>query len=204
MSERIYQIVVNMDHELIIAILATITAAWLSAFLGNRYATKQALKKQKRDDKSKKLACLQLLYDEFSFNQRLLWELKGYVTKGPDIEDLFAPSEVIASHFRSQAWDAVVREGIVSMVDIRNRKTLLIADRSTKDAARIVQTYIANWKRILHWKEWDVKNDSLQPSSPELLLEQALREMSQAIDYAIEMIGESLPLLPDTTLSYKK
>lgn len=136
---------------------------------------------------------LNLLLEEFEENRCLLNIIKTNITAGPPIKQLMKPAEIISKYLRFKAWDELVESGLLKIISDEQLRIYKLADRRTRDVARIIQTENSKYIRILEWNTWDKQNNTMQPfSSPSLFLNQALSDSCTAIDKAVASIDLAL------------
>lgn len=80
---------------------------------------------------------------------------------------------------------------------IEQQKALQEADKSIREAARLIQMQNAEWKRILEFNEWDKKNKSPQPAPLKVTYQQIKRYIDEkikttlfSIDLAIKALNQ--------------
>ena len=87
----------------------------------------------------------------------------------------------------------MVKSGLLKIITDKQLGLYKLADRRTRDVARIIQTENFKYIRILEWNTWDKQNKTIQSfSSPNLFINQALSNSCTAIDKAIESIDLAL------------
>ncbi|MDC0764889.1 hypothetical protein POF51_29650 [Brevibacillus sp. AG] len=96
--------------------------------------------------------------DELEYNQKLLNEMKNMLRDGPAIDKILDPAAVISQHFRLQAWDALVRAGLLRNLPLPLQIDLNYTDRHIRDVIWTVQTKAAGWQRIIEWNKYYDQN----------------------------------------------
>ncbi|MEA4988260.1 MAG: ATP-binding protein, partial [Anaerovorax sp.] len=102
------------------------------------------------------------LKDELEYNQDVMNNLSQYISDSPPLKNAFESANAGTLHFRLEAWNAIVRAGILPLLTFEQQKTFQDADKSIRNTARLIQMVNAEWKRDLESHEWDKKNNSSQ------------------------------------------
>jgi hypothetical protein len=144
---------------------------------------------------AKKNSYLTNLLEEFKYNLGVLRETQTYITEGPQIQNLFLPAEIITDSIRLNAWDMLVRAGVLSVLSGQCQIELRIADRSVWDARRVIMTMAANWHRIREWEEHDIEAKYPHPTSSKEYLKIAVREMQGTAELSIGYLIQGIKTL---------
>ncbi|MFP3632069.1 hypothetical protein SB776_36290, partial [Burkholderia sp. SIMBA_045] len=74
-----------------------------------------------------------------------------FVSEGPIIKELWATAGEISNHFVFEAWDSLMRSGIIASLEFEEMETYRYAIKAMRDAIYYVREASANWMRILAW-----------------------------------------------------
>lgn len=181
-------------------LIGTLLGAWLGAYFGYRYSVKHARIEEVKKQAASKDAYLRHLADEFSYNRRILMEVKKEMLSGPAIDNLWTPAATAVTHLRLEAWDELVRAGILPLLEALEQQTLGGADRATRDAKRVLQTFAAKWQKVKDWQGWDALTGNPQPlTSQKVVKDQWLSEATGDVERAIYLLTQAISSLPSVT-----
>jgi hypothetical protein len=143
---------------------------------------------------------LHLLKHEFRNSSGLLHKMDSFISEGPIIKELWATAGEISKHFVHEAWDALMRSGVIATLEYEEMEEYRYAVKTIRDAVYYVREASANWMRILAWNhpilETEVTISELrQPASPKMYLQQRVYECKQAIKIAQEAIRKAIELM---------
>ena len=133
------------------------------------------------------------LKDELEYNKELMNSLSSYIVHNPPIKSAFEAANTGSLHFRLEAWNALVRAGILSLLTFEQQKTFQEADKTIRDTARLIQMVNADWKRNLEFDEWAATLDMPQRAplqevydNKKMYLKDLINNGMRYIDNAIE------------------
>ncbi|CAN7734321.1 ATP-binding protein [Paenibacillus sp. LjRoot153] len=147
---------------------------------------------KKRKEAEIKESYLYLLEQEFRYIQAQLWQLKSLVVEGPLIEELWSPAYELANHLILEAWEAIVKSGLISTIDFDEMETYHAAVKSTRAAFRNVCLSAAKWPRFLQWDKNIEKGELTQIIPPNLYLKQEVDQCKRSISYAEQAIMKAI------------
>lgn len=120
--------------------------------------------------------------------------LSNYISDNPPLISAFEAVNAGTFHFRLEAWNAIVRTGILPLLDYRQQKSFQAADKGIRDTARLIQMVNADWKRVMEFNEWDIKHNNPQPAPLQEVYNQRKQYLKdvvtagkQHIDMALEI-----------------
>lgn len=154
-------------------------------------------KQRERDIKN---SYIHLLKQEFENNKALLQYMDKFSTGGPVIAELWSPAAEIANHFIFEAWDSIMRSGIIASLEFDEMQIYRQAIKAIREAIFYVRKAHSNWSRALNWDKplyvsSAEKNALKQSISPNLILQQDVQECGKAIRDAIEASKRAVELL---------
>lgn len=154
-------------------------------------------KQRERDIKN---SYIHLLKQEFEVNKSLLDHMARFSTGGPIIAELWSPAAEIANHFIFEAWDSIMRSGIIASLEFDEVDAYRQAVKAIREAIFYVRKAHSNWGRALNWDNplyvsRAETSELKQPFSPSLLLQQDVRECEKVINDAIEASKRAVELL---------
>jgi len=155
---------------------------------------------KKQRERNVKYSYLDLLKHEFENNKALLHHMERFASGGPVIPELWSPAAEIANHFIFEAWDSIMRSGIIASLEFDEIQTYRQAIQAIREAVFYVRKAHSNWIRALTWNEplyvSEAETTELkQPISPNLMLQQDVRECEKAINDAVEASKRAIVLL---------
>ncbi|MBS5913111.1 MAG: ATP-binding protein [Paenibacillus macerans] len=158
---------------------------------------KRFKKQRERDIKN---SYIYLLKQEFENNRALLHHMARFSTGGPIIAELWSPAAEIANRFIFEAWDSIMRSGIIASLEFNEMQTYRQAVKAIREAVFYVRKAHSNWIRALTWDKplyvSSAESSELkQPISPNAILQQDVRECGKAINDAIEASKRAIELL---------
>lgn len=182
-----YLIFLNKWPDFVVTVFGVIFGAFVSFIL---------IKWQsKRDLNTRKSAYITNLLMEFKHNREIMYKIKSFVGEGPDIDNLWSPAEVNAISLITEAWNELIKSGILPMIDIKDRTLLQITNRTVHDVKRKIQEISANWKRVEEWHKIDIQKGNQLLTQRMLYKDKALREATEYIDYSINSLDEAINIL---------
>lgn len=131
----------------------------------------------------------------------MLKNLTAFLVDNPPIENAFEPINVGSQHFRIEAWNSLVRAGILPLLSIEQQSCFQDADKSIREIARRIQIDNADWKRILQFYEWDKKNKSAQLAPIQDTFYSIKRTIKYEMERAMNSIERALDKLNEVNLS---
>jgi len=154
-------------------------------------------KQRERDIKN---SYIYLLKQEFENNKALLIHMDRFSTGGPVIAELWSPAAEIANHFIFEAWDSIMRSGIIALLEFNEMQIYRQAIKAIREAVFYVRKANSNWSRALNWNnplyvssaEANILKQSI---SPNLILQQNVRECEQAINVAVKASERAIEFL---------
>lgn len=154
-------------------------------------------KKRERDIKH---SYLHLLKREFMNNQALLYRMDKFVSVGPVIAELWNPAAEISDHFVFEAWESLMRSGIIASLEFEEMESYSHAIKTIRDTVNYVREAKSNWLRILAWDHPIFDSNHLpaemkQTISPWLVLQQSVQNCKDIIILSQEAIGKAISLL---------
>jgi hypothetical protein len=157
---------------------------------------------KKQREKDIKDSYLHLLKKEFMNNRSLLWRMDTYISEGPIISDLWSVAGEISNHFVMEAWDSLMRSGLIATLEFDEMETYRYAVKTIRDAVCYVREAKSNWNRILTWNhplfESEVEHEQLkQPASPKLYLQQSVKNCKDGVKVAQGAIDKAIELLEE-------
>lgn len=197
------RLAVQLTEERSRNMVEILLGAFLAALLGGLTSLYVARWQMKGGANQARVAYLHNLREELEYNKKVAYEIRTYLVDGPDLEHLFFPATVSATHLQTTAWGDLVRAGVLTDLCVGDRTSFRITDRVVKNLHKAIEVHSANLLRIREWEAHDVETHNPQPASIKLFLPRAVNEMRQASDYAIERISETLARL-DEVLNVSK
>ncbi len=180
------------------SVLYTVIGALLGGWLSYKAGLATMRMQSNQEFTSTKDAYLRHLQSEFERNRGLLHRIKKYVGPGPTIENLWGPAKVLASSLQTDAFDALIKAGVLPALSKEDQRLFNIANRTVRDARLSVEETAANWLRIREWEEHDQESNNPQPASLKLAFSHMLPEVTGRIEHAIEMLDKALDSLETT------
>lgn len=177
-----------MSDSLIADILLEVFSVSLAAGVAYRIARSTDNAKEKEST----MAYLQNVLIELKYNNRILYKLKNVITEGPPIQSLWDPAVSEIRYFRLEAWDAVVRAGILLKLPFDLQTNLNFTDIHMRDVVRIVSTRAAGWPRIREWREHYVSREEPHQVLVEEYHTQSVKECREAINLALKDSEEAV------------
>lgn len=182
--------------EFLLAGLSMVLGAWLGAYFGHRYSVQLAHQQKAEQDVANADASLRYLLEQFKYNRGLLVILEPYL-KGPALRNLWSPAAAHASHLQLDGWGTLVRAGVLPLLAGEQRNHLSEADRLTRLASQVIQTYEARWARNWDWDEHDRRTHSPQQlNAPELVKDDWLRDAKTITEQAVTQIDQAIVTIP--------
>ncbi|MGH7490256.1 MAG: DUF3572 family protein, partial [bacterium] len=127
MDQFLYGAVVSLVSSLLGAVIGG-AMSWKGAVAAVRWQWQQQATAMRG-------AYLQNLHDELEQNRTVLSESLFWVQDAPvEIENLMAPAGVHAAHLRTEAWDALVRAGVLQSLPNHDAQVLRLATLAVRDA----------------------------------------------------------------------
>lgn len=173
-----------MDAEQIFSAIGT---SGLGALLGYGSARLNQL----RQDRVALDGYLRHLHDELDYNRKLLDEMRSRYLEGLSVASLWAPASTTVGYLRFQAWDSLVRQGIIALVRAQQQGLLWQADRETREVARAVETAAADWSRRMDERDRVGEEADVAFAKLHAAKERAFREVRQKVDAAIETLDQA-------------
>lgn len=102
------------------------------------------------------------LKDELEYNKEALCDIGSYLTENPPIANAFESISIGSSHLRLEAWDSLVKAGILPLLPTEQQKLFQDADKSIRETVRLIQMKNAEWKRVLEFNQWYKTNGAGQ------------------------------------------
>lgn len=183
----------SMSDSLTADILLEVFSVSLAAGVAYRVARSTDNVKEKEQA----MAYLQNVFNELKYNQRILYKLKSVITEGPPIPSLWDPAISEIRYFRLEAWDALVRAGILHKLPFNVQTNLNYTDIHIRDAARIISTRAAGWPRIREWRDHYVSRDEPHQVLVEEYHTRSVQECREAVNLALKDIEEAEPAIED-------
>lgn len=157
---------------------------------------------KKQRERDIKFSYLHLLKREFMNNRTFLYRMDTFMSEGPIIAELWTPAAEISNHFILEAWDSLMRSGIIASLEFEEMETYRYAVKTIRDAIYYVREAKSNWLRILTWDnpmiESNVQPPELrQPTSPKIVLQQNVRTCKEGIKIAQEAIEKAIRVLEE-------
>lgn len=72
-----------------------------------------------------------------------------YLTDNPHISEALGPVTAGSKHFRLEAWNALVRAGILPLLPKKQLESFQESDISIRNTSRVIQMEDAEWARVL-------------------------------------------------------
>ncbi|MFD2672227.1 AlbA family DNA-binding domain-containing protein [Marinicrinis sediminis] len=164
----------------------------LEVIYGDRY-------KRKRQFEIKN-SYLHLLKHEFKNNRRLLYTMDTYICEGPIIRELWDTASEISNHFNFEAWDSLMRSGVIASLEYEEMEKYRFAIKTIRDSIYYVREVSANWMRILAWNhpiyQSEVMSHELrQPASPKLVLQTSVKNCKESLKISQDAILSAIEIL---------
>lgn len=185
-----------MSDSLIADILLEVFSVSLAAGVAYRIARSTDNAKEKESA----MAYLRNVLNELEYNKRILYKLKNVITEGPPIQSLWDPAVSEIRFFRLEAWDALVRAGILHQLPFDLQTSLHYTDIHIRDAARIVSTRAAGWPRIREWRDHYVSRNEPHQVPVEEYHTQSVKECREAVNLALKDSEEAVPAIEDNLI----
>ena len=132
------------------------------------------------------------LKDEFEYNKEVMDSLFKYIVDNPPTVSAFEAVNAGTFHFRLEAWNAIVRAGILPLLTYEQQKSFQEADKSIRDTARLIQMVNADWKRNVEFNKWDTIHNSRQLASLHEVFNSKKSYLKTIITEGIRSIGAAL------------
>lgn len=177
-------------------ILGTV-GVFIGAYLGAKFGYLETLKLQRNEQEDAKKAHLQLLLDEFRFNNKCLKDIETYLTKNPPLENTFDAAYIGSTHMKVSAWDALVTAKLFPTLKGDMQIRLQVANIETRNIIRLIQMEVADWKRVKSFNEYHTarKTSGMQLPELSLLIDQYTRNLKAEIENTIKIIDTSINYL---------
>lgn len=130
--------------------------------------------------------------DELIYNQQVIQDIKNYLTNSTPLVNAFDPIDVGSRHFRLEAWNTLIRAGILPILKHDQYELFQKADRGIRTFSRIIQMENADWKRILEFNPIQKMGEShliVVHSQIKRHIEQEITKVSDNIKLALEVLG---------------
>jgi hypothetical protein len=181
---------------LVLAIIGWFAGSWLSAYFGNKKAAEEARVQKAKEDAAIREAHLRNLREELTFNRKLLWEARTYVSGGPPIPQSLNPTATTCERLRFSAWDALIRAGVLAGLAPTDQALFGVVERAGRKAAQDVLTLRAVWLRALEWQEWNrnqqAAGEIVQGIPLRSMLQDTQKQVKDSLTYAIERTDAAL------------
>ncbi|WP_336788312.1 AlbA family DNA-binding domain-containing protein [Paenibacillus sp. MMO-177] len=156
---------------------------------------------RKQREQEIKNSYLHLLRHEYRNNKDLLWIMNSYITEGRILKEIWEAAGEISNHFVFEAWDSLMRSGLIASLAFGEMDTYRYAVKTVRDAIRSVRTAKANWLRLWDWDKVgqgeNVKMIS-QPIPKSVTLQQSIHNCREAIKIAQNALDSAIQLLEST------
>ncbi|WP_025676899.1 helix-turn-helix domain-containing protein [Paenibacillus massiliensis] len=151
-------------------------------------------KQRERDIKN---SYIHLLKQEFINNTNLLNHMKSFVSEGPIVAESWLPAAEIANHFIFEAWDSIMRSGIIAVLELDEVETYRMSIKAIREAVYFVRKAHSNWIRILSMENL---NKSLPDHLklvvlPQQILQHDVLECKTRITNAISASNQAVKIL---------
>lgn len=155
---------------------------------------------KKQRERDIKQSYLHLLKLEFENNKALLNHMGLFSSGGPIIAELWSPAAEIANHFIFEAWDSLMRSGIIASLEFDEMEAYREAIKAIRDAVFYVRKAKSNWVRVLTWDKpiYSPRTETAelkQVIPPDVILQQDVKECEKAIKDALEASERAIRLL---------
>lgn len=155
---------------------------------------------KKQREKDIKHSYLHLLKREFENNKALLHHMRLFSSGGPIIAELWSPAAEITNHFIFEAWDSLMRSGIIASLEFEEMETYRQAIKEIRDAVFYVRKAQSNWVRVLTgdkpiYSPRTETSELKQVIPPDVILQQDVKECEKAIKDALEASERAIRLV---------
>ncbi len=171
---------------------------FIGAFLGYKASKSQDLNATKKTRK----AHIGNMLNEYEYNLNRFERMKTYIVEGPPIEHLWSPAEVIADHIKVEAWNELIKAGVLTSLEEKDRNSFALTNNRVMDAKCYIKEMSANWVRVGEWYDSNLEKQD-QALAPQLLtsrpmvLNQICDEASETIQHAINRLKISIERLKE-------
>ncbi|QOX63887.1 ATP-binding protein [Anoxybacterium hadale] len=132
------------------------------------------------------------LKDELEYNKEVMDDLKKYLFENPPIKSAFEAVNAGTLHFRLEAWNAIVRAGILPFLTYEQQSSFQAVDKSIRNAARLIQMVDEEWKRIVEFHDWDISHKNPQPAPLKEECKNKRWYLNELIDNGIRSIEKAI------------
>ncbi|MFI8715388.1 hypothetical protein [Brevibacillus brevis] len=137
---------------------------------------------------------------KFENNRNLLYQMGLFSSGGPIIAELWSPAAKIANNFIFEAWDSLLRSGIIASLEFDEMEAYRQAIKAIRDAVFCVRKAQSNWVRVLTWDKpmYSPRTEIAelkQVVPPDVILQQDVKECEKAIKDALEESDRAIRLL---------
>lgn len=141
-----------------------------------------------------KEAYLYHLKDEFEYNKEALGNIESYLTGNTPVPSAFEAMSIGSTHIRLQAWDAIVRAGILPMLSSEVIKAIQDADKSIRKTIRIIQMQNAHWKQSLEYDDY-VKDKHIPRFPMKEVHRQISGHLSENLQSSLKHLNSALDII---------
>ena len=129
--------------------------------------------------------------------------MDSYIGEGPIIKEIWLPASELSNHFVFEAWDSLMRSGIIAMLELDEVETYRFAIKKIREAIYNVREASSNWLRILAWDKAMEENKNVinQRFPSKIVLQQNVSSTRDVIKIAKEAIQKAIDLLNEKSYS---
>lgn len=185
-----------IDLPMVVSVASSGISAILGACVGallSRKATFEAIRWQMKSEAINiQRSYIRNLLEEFKHNKKILHRLDSYIGPGPNVEHFWTPAELIASSLKTDAWDALIKAGVLPVLNEQEQRTLSITNRTVYDVKTYIKEISVNWLRIREWEKHDIESNNPQPASTKIYSQKIEPEAKETVKYSIKRLEEAL------------
>jgi hypothetical protein len=167
---------------------------FFGAYFGSKLGYKYTVKKHNEDLIQFKVSYIHYLKEELEYNRMALSNINSYLGDQPPVQEAFDPIKTGIRYLRFQAWDDLVRAGLLPLLTVEEHRTHRITDRTVRDTTRIIEMTCGNWLRLMSFHRWDITH-GIKPSNIDKDVNRLASHMKERIEYCIDNIDRSLKLI---------
>jgi predicted HTH transcriptional regulator len=130
--------------------------------------------------------------DELDYNRNALRSMLAYLFDKSPVPNAFEALNIGSKHLRLEAWNAIVRAGLLPLLTFERQKAFQYIDKSIRDIIRIIQMENAEWKRIIEHHNMCKTSGAQQVVNLDTIYSQRKCNLNEKINKALSDIEITL------------